>query len=65
MGRRIPLTAAGRKRTHCPAPEGGGQADEAGNGRDESATQDKVLYPLYGLPRIPHRCIKNMLKLLL
>ena len=52
MGRRIPHTAAGRKRTHCPAPKGGGQADEAGDDRDESATQDKVLYPLHGLPRI-------------
>ncbi len=41
------------RRTGMPGTEkGGGQADEAGDDRDESATQDKVLYPLHGLPRI-------------
>ncbi len=37
------------RRTGMPrAGNGGGQADEAWEGRDESATQDKVLYPSNG-----------------
>ena len=33
---------------YAPYLSGRGQADEAGGGRDESATQDKVLYPSNG-----------------